>query len=193
MEPYLTTGDIAAICKVNISTVARWIKKGMLPAAQVGPGGHHRVEYAVFEEFCAKNRIILPEPKPDSGQLQALVVDDELGISELLEIRLQQMGFTVTLAENGFQAGLLAKSICPDLITLDLLMPGMNGLEALKLLREEPNLQKVKILVVSGMGEEMLQEALKAGANGVLRKPFDTCQLRSAVAEVLPELNISVH
>ncbi len=96
-----------------------------------------------------------------------------------------KLGFGVAFAENGFQAGLLANSIYPALIIIDLMMPSLDGVEAIKMIRQESNLKNTKILVVTGMDGPILEEAILAGANSVLPKPFDSDGLRMAIEQLM--------
>ena len=66
----------------------------------------------------------------------------------------------------------MSSSFLPALMTLDLQMPGMDGLKVIEYVRDRPHLARLKILVVSALPENKLQQALSAGADDVLSKPF---------------------
>ncbi|MBN2711478.1 MAG: response regulator [Planctomycetes bacterium] len=186
----LSTGDVSKLCKVNISSVNRWIKKGLLRASQFGEGGRHRILISDFIAFCRKNNIEVPEELKYRRAPVALVVEDERDVAAVIRRILQSAGFETHHARSGFEAGILACSIKPDLITLDLRMPGMSGIETLAQVRATEVIQGVKVLVISGMGEDMLQEALRTGADDILRKPFDVNDLLEKVRSLLPEYEI---
>ncbi|HWJ02721.1 MAG TPA: response regulator, partial [Verrucomicrobiae bacterium] len=84
-----------------------------------------------------------------------LVVDDETPIQELLKFNLEKEGFLVSLADNGGQALAMAADIEPDLIMLDIMLPGMDGLEVCKLLRQNPKLSSIPVIMLTARSEEM--------------------------------------
>lgn len=116
-----------------------------------------------------------------------LVVDDEPQVRTMLGTLLQQNGYKVTEAEDGDMALKLASTSTVDLIILDLLMPGKEGLETLMAFRKEKN--PPKIIAVSGgaraIGTDFLPAALKLGASRTFRKPFRTEELLAAIRELL--------
>jgi len=86
------------------------------------------------------------------------------------------------IANDGFLAGALAATFSPAVMTLDLKMPGLSGIEVLKAIRNDPELANIKIIVVSAMPEEELKAALEAGADDILEKPFKNADLVQKVA-----------
>src|SRR5215813_3610341 len=103
-----------------------------------------------------------------------LVVDDEELNSEGLTRRLQRHGYGVTAAKSGREAIELAGERRFDLVLLDIMMPEMNGLEVLKLLRRVDSLLDLPIIMATAKGEsEDMVEALELGANDYVTKPFD--------------------
>jgi sigma-B regulation protein RsbU (phosphoserine phosphatase) len=107
-------------------------------------------------------------------QRSLLIVDDEELNREGLARRLQQHGYAVTVAASGRQAIELLGERRFDLMLLDIMMPGMNGLEVLKFLRRVDSLIELPIIMVSAKGEsEDMVEALELGANDYVTKPLD--------------------
>src|SRR5437868_3817990 len=103
-----------------------------------------------------------------------LIVDDEELNREGLARHLQRHGFAITLARNGREAIDLLGGQRFDLVLLDIMMPGMNGLEVLKFLRRVDSLLDLPIIMVSAKGEsEDMVEALELGANDYVTKPLD--------------------
>ena len=96
-------------------------------------------------------------------------------------------GFETAIANDGFLAGSLLYTFKPHLMTLDILMPGIDGFAVLRLLREAQLPTPLKVLVVSGDSEEHLQQALALGAHGALCKPFDNEELLATARELLGE------
>ncbi len=115
-----------------------------------------------------------------------LVVDDEAVNRELLEAILAQEGFEVELVTDGPAALVQATALPPDLVLLDILMPGMSGLEVCQRLKGEPATAEVPIIVVSAAGQMATKEAaLMSGADDFLTKPVRPDDLRARVAAML--------
>ena len=103
---------------------------------------------------------------------QILVIEDEEGTVELVEFILVQAGYAVTSVRNGAAALQVLGGIQPALALLDINMPGMSGLEVLKIIRRDMHLT-FPILMMTAIGDvEMVKTALAAGANGYVLKPF---------------------
>ncbi|MFC3886394.1 response regulator [Bacillus songklensis] len=114
-----------------------------------------------------------------------LIVDDQFGIRILLTEVLQKEGYQTFQAANGFQAIDIAKQNAPDLVLLDMKIPGMDGIEILKRLKEHD--QSIKVIIMTAYGElDMIQEAKDLGALTHFAKPFDIDEIRQAVRQYLP-------
>ena len=98
---------------------------------------------------------------------------------------LYRAGFETEIALDGFQAGTLAESFAPAVITLDLKMPGLSGLEVIKFARKRENLKNIKILVISAMPQKDLDEVREIGADDVLEKPFNNDDLIEKVSNLM--------
>ena len=109
-----------------------------------------------------------------------LIVDDEPAGRETLESILEPEGYYLVLAENGYQAIEQAKAIQPDVILLDVMMPGMNGFEVCRRIRSEKQLAEVPILFLTALDDrQSLLNGLEAGADDFISKPFDRYELRA--------------
>lgn len=183
----LTTGEIAQYCKVNFRTVIRWIKRGHLKAYQLPGRGDNRVEVDDFLRFLHQHNLPVPgafqRPAPHAAP-RVLIVDDDQGAARVIQRVLRRAGFETQMAFDGFSAGALMESLAPDVMTLDLRMPGLGGLEVLGFVRSHPRLQGTKILVVSGLPRARLDEALATGADEVLGKPFENAALVEKVSRL---------
>lgn len=121
-----------------------------------------------------------------------LVVDDSEQNRTLLQDVLQFSGFAVLLAANGAEGVRLAREHLPDLILMDLQMPVMNGLEAGRQLRADPQTKDVKILAMSAVNllpDE--DDFFVTGFDGHLPKPFDILNLAAIIRQYLGEVELS--
>jgi excisionase family DNA binding protein len=183
MSEVLTTGEAARVCGVNFRTVLRWIDRGLLHAYKLPGRGDHRVPIDELRRFMRDNGI------PDLSQStalprRALITDDETPMARAIERVLKRAGFETAIASNGFEAGAMLHSFKPGIMTLDLRMPGMDGIDVLRFLQKADPSIKVKIIVVSADSEQRLQEALQLGAHAVVRKPFANKDLLEAVEQM---------
>ena len=167
----LTTGEIGKFCGVNFRTALRWIARGQLKAHKLPGRGDHRIVVEDFIAFLKEHKMPIPI---ELGTIKdrVLIVDDDLAMAKSIERILKKAGFTTMIADNGFRAGALLGTFRPAVITLDLQMPGLGGMDVLRFVRGSEHLAATRILVVSAMPQEQLGEAMKAGANDVLAKPF---------------------
>ena len=109
-----------------------------------------------------------------------LIVDDQFGIRALLQEVLHKEGYTIFQAPNGPTALQLVQAENPDLVLLDMKIPGMDGLEILRNIRKMEI--ETKVIMMTAYGElDLIQEAMEMGALAHFTKPFDIDELRQAV------------
>lgn len=107
-----------------------------------------------------------------------LVVDDDVDVAETVARTLQRAGFDTLISNRGADALQVARQRRPDLIVLDVKMPGMNGIEVCRMLRATPDLSRVPLLFLSARGEVADRlEGFEAGADDYITKPFDLREL----------------
>jgi excisionase family DNA binding protein len=170
----LTTGDIAQYCHVTDRAVLKWIDEGKLKAYRT-PGNHSRVSIDDFLSFLKEYNMPVPsELEPGSGKKRVLIVDDDKEmVNATKRVFLNHGDFEVEAAFDGFAAGQKFSEFKPDLILLDVKMPGMDGFEVCQRLRKDPAGKDVKIIVVSGaLDMDGMERIMKLGANDYLTKPF---------------------
>jgi two-component system phosphate regulon response regulator PhoB len=115
-----------------------------------------------------------------------LVVDDEEDIVELLSYNLERHGFKVTTARSGEEALDIVRDAPPDLLLLDLLMPGMGGIDVCRVLRGRAATADLPIVILTARGEESdVVRGLEAGADDYVTKPFSAPVLNARIEAVL--------
>lgn len=108
-----------------------------------------------------------------------MVVDDEQTILRLLDYTLKPAGYDVVLASDGSSALKLLKQHSPDLVILDIMMPGLNGFQVLRLMRQRSS---VPVMMLTARREaETVRDALNLGADDYVRKPFQTLELLARI------------
>ncbi len=122
---------------------------------------------------------------------KVLVTDDEEVIRTLERHVLEELGHEVIEADNAERAINLARDQQPDLILLDIMMPGLTGIQACEILRGDKRTADIRILVVSGLEPtRALEESIIVGADDFLSKPIDTTELAVRVRSMLRVKNI---
>ena len=123
-----------------------------------------------------------------------MVVDDEQAILRLLKRTLEPEGYGVVLADNGRSALTLLEEHWPDLVILDIMMPGLDGFQVLDFIRQRSS---VPVIMLTARGEvTTLRDALSLGADDYVRKPFRTQELLARIRAKLrragPEVTIPI-
>jgi DNA-binding response OmpR family regulator len=117
---------------------------------------------------------------------RVLIVDDEPNIVLSLEFLLRQQGYEVSVAPNGEEALAAAARQPPDLVVLDVMLPGLDGFEVCRRLRERPEHADLRILLLTARGRDAERvRGLEEGADAYVTKPFSTRELMKTVAELL--------
>jgi len=115
---------------------------------------------------------------------KVLVVDDEWEIRHLLSQFLTEEGYEVILASNGEEAIELAERENPQVILLDILMPGIDGIETCKRLKAEEKTRFIPVIMATALWDRYM-EAIEAGAEDVVTKPFNLTELSHRVKSIL--------
>ncbi len=166
-----TVPEAARYCSVDRVTLWRWVKSGNIKAWRT-PGGHHRIAKEDLEVFI-REKGISSEHFTQSGK-RILIVDDDPTVQKALTKLLRSYGFITEIASDGFNAGIKVMRFKPDLIILDLIMPGMDGFDVCRHVKNNPATAHIKILSLTGYDtEENRKRILEAGADCTLTKPAD--------------------
>ncbi|VAX34903.1 hypothetical protein MNBD_UNCLBAC01-1230 [hydrothermal vent metagenome] len=184
----LTTGKIAKWCQVSHRTVLQWILDGKLKAYRT-PGGHSRVERKNLIDFFKEYNIPIPEQFQPEGKARKkiLIVDDEKAMVRTIQsLLIMQNKYEIEVAYDGFSAGRKFAEFKPDLVTLDMKMPKMEGSEVCSQIRKESSDRDVKIIVISGaLDDQSIKKIMELGANDCLMKPFNSNVLLNKIEQLL--------
>jgi CheY-like chemotaxis protein len=125
---------------------------------------------------------------------KVLVVEDHPDMRELLIWQMELMGFSAISAKHGKEGVEKAVQEKPQLILMDIMMPGMDGREATRLLRSHPETQDIPILAATALFRDAdLKTCIDAGCNDYIVKPFTFQELQGKVQEFISGANPSVH
>ena len=171
---FLTPNEVADRLLVAPVTVRLWATRGLLPS-ETTPGGHRRFRTQDVEEFIARRRQM--QERDAAGPSRILLIDDDERYTQALSTVLTARvpGLFVDTAADGFTAGIKCESLRPDVVTLDLRMPGMDGIEVCRLLRSMFGHDRLRIVVLSGtLTDDSIRKAQEAGANSCVEKTART-------------------
>lgn len=167
-----TIGKAAEYCSVGKETLRRHIRSGDLKASRT-PGGHYRILKKDLEAFILEKGMY-PLANNHSSSKKILIVDDDSQIQDLLTEILTKNGYQTRTAADGFETGIKVKEFKPGLIILDLVMPGLDGFEVCKRIKENSETSHIKILAITGYDTEENRDRIMAtGADGYLAKPLE--------------------
>ena len=115
-----------------------------------------------------------------------LIIEDEPDISELIEYRLTQSGYSIIVSDNGEKGIEVTRKNSPDLILLDLMLPGINGIDVCRILKNDKGTSDVSIIMLTALGqEEDIVKGLETGADDYVTKPFSFPVLEARIQSVL--------
>ena len=115
-----------------------------------------------------------------------LIVDDENSLRMLVTATLEGENYAIFQARNGHEAIMINEMEKPDLVILDLMMPGLTGMEALEIMRKSETSKNIPIIILTAKGQPGDREkALKMGASHFLKKPFSPLELLTLVERIL--------
>jgi excisionase family DNA binding protein len=182
-EPdWLTLGQAAMFLGVAQCTIRTWSEQGRVPAFYT-PGGHRRYRRADLDAFLERSG---PGASDRQGPL-ILLVDDDDRVRELVRVNLEFEGYSVREAASAEEGLTAVEDAPPDLILLDVMMPGVDGWEMLRRVQERHGTGAIPVVMFSGkVDEETLAEATARGARGFVGKPFDLQQLIDQTKQIVP-------
>jgi excisionase family DNA binding protein len=169
-----TTHEVSKLLQVNPRSVINWIEQDLLKSYRT-PGGHRRISRGDLLAFLRKHEIPIPSALTEE-KLKVLIVEDEDSIVKILTTFFErQEAYEVNSASDGITALIDIGRSHPDLIVLDILIPGVDGLEVCRRIKENPS-NRTAIIAMSGH-PEVESKILQAGADCFLPKPLDLDRL----------------
>jgi len=186
MAKAFSTFAIAKMLHVDPGSVANWVDQGLLRAHRT-PGGHRRITADALLQFLREHQMPIPEAL-SPGPVRVLIVDDEPAITSLIAraIKGSQPAYEVAEAHDGFKAGTMLATLRPDVVILDLKMPGIDGYEVCKLIKSDGATKHIHVLAMTAFPTEENQEKIiGCGAKVCMSKPLD-------LELLMTELNVAV-
>lgn len=194
----LKPSEIAELAKILPSKVRHYTELELLRPAAFTEGG-----FKLYDKTETLERLKQISALSDRGmsldeikaqlvrtpsQKKVLLVDDDQTVMDFYEIFFPEKfpGWEYKVANNGFVAGRIISTWVPDLVMLDLMMPGLSGFQVCKDIRSDAALSHVKILAVTGYyGSESQDKIMSIGANDYMTKPLDMNKLYEKICELL--------
>jgi len=173
----MTLGQAATFLGVAQSTIRKWSDQGRVPAFYT-PGGHRRYRRRDLDAFLDRSG-----PGGATTGPLVLVVDDDARIRALTRVSLEAEGYLVREASDADEALGAVDDEAPDLVLLDVVMPGVDGWQLLRRLQERHG--SIPVIMFSGQLDES-GEAAERGAQGFVGKPFDPQQLIERAKQLVP-------
>ncbi len=119
-------------------------------------------------------------------QAHVLVIEDSASVRRLIEVCLRTLDVTISSAQDGTEGITAIRESAPDVVVLDIGLPGLDGWEVLAQLRSDPATEDLKVLVLTAHAQpEMADRAAKGGADAFMTKPFRPLDLREQVEKLL--------
>jgi excisionase family DNA binding protein len=183
----VTPTEAARRLGVAQSTIRRWIDGNLIQAFRT-VGGHRRVDLETLRLFAVKRGLPFLDPETeemDETRGGLLVVDDDQALLDLLVGELERAlpNLEIHATTSSFEAGALAASVVPDVIFLDLRMPGMDGIEVCRIIRGRPELRETRIAAITAFHRDprMVEAFLAAGGDRVFAKPADIDEITAFI------------
>lgn len=184
--------EVANICGVVNQTAINWIKNNHLKAFTT-PGGQYRIYSEDLIDFLNNRGMRIPEELSEvaSGlntNKKIMIIDDDKDLNDMMKLIFERklVDFDIVQAFDGFEAGKLLVSEKPDVIILDIDLPGVNGHLLCTKIKEDKNLKSPVVISISGLDDTFEEEKiLSEGADAFFTKPLDFEKLISAMKDLM--------
>lgn len=175
-DRFLTVREVADLLHVHTNTVRAWSDLGLIKSYRVGPRGDRRFKAKDLDSF-----ITTVGPNSEGA---VLIVDDDLGIRQLMEDAIVGQGLKVVAVESGERALEELERHHFDIIFLDLVLPGLSGVDVLRAIKERN--KSILVAVVTGYGDDPIAlKAMSLGPLFLIRKPFKMSDINEVLDAVM--------
>lgn len=185
MKQSYSTSEVAKYCHVTADTIRKWAEAGRITVFKT-PGGHRRIRREDLVRFLRENNIPIHGDLNNHG-VKVLVVDDEKAVVSLIRRFLERAHthFEIHTADDGFEAGREMGLFQPNVVFLDIRLPGVDGFEVCRRIKAAPDGDGVNVIAMTGyFDNEVANKIMDLGAVMCLPKPFSPDDLRKALARV---------
>ena len=183
--------EVANICGVVNQTAINWIKSGHLKAFTT-PGGQYRVYPDDLAQFMKSRNMRVSDELAakcslaDESNKSILIVDDDRGLNSVIarffQKKYEDTGLEILQAFDGFEAGVLMSEKHPDVLILDLDLPGVDGFSLCKRIRDDAGFAKTLIIVVTALEDSDVENRVKElGVKHFFKKPLNLSELSEAM------------
>ncbi len=183
--------EVANICGVVNQTAINWIKSGHLKAFTT-PGGQYRVYPDDLAQFMKSRNMRVSDELAakcslaDESNKSILIVDDDRGLNSVIarffQKKYEDTGLEILQAFDGFEAGVLMSEKHPDVLILDLDLPGVDGFSLCKRIRDDAGFAKTLIIVVTALEDSDVENRVKElGVKHFFKKPLNLPELSEAM------------
>jgi excisionase family DNA binding protein len=154
-DPYFSTSQAAKMLGVSLGTVQNMVEEGVLDAWKTS-GGHRRIKRESVMALLARRGTAQASPANSENGLSVLIAEDDGFMQKLYRKTMESWGLplSIEIVGNGFDALMVVGQRVPDVLIVDLIMPGMDGFELVRALHGNPALAATDIIVVSSMSRE---------------------------------------
>ena len=179
---YLSTRQAALRLGVSLGTVQNMVESGALEAWKTA-GGHRRIPLSSVEALLARRRAMMPSTQDGNVPLDILIAEDDPTLQTLYRMTMEswQLPLKLRIVGNGFDGLLQVGQRVPNIMIADLMMPGMDGFEMIRQLRQNPDLARMDIIVVSAIDRQEIAERGLPSDITVFGKPIPFHELKGFV------------
>lgn len=186
-ETFLTPGQVAKLLMVSPAALRIWAEKGKIKALTT-PGGHRRFLQSEVNRFATERGLTIHDK--GKKKLSILIVDDDIQFASFLNRLLKKHSdlVDVAVANNGFNAGIKVNELKPDVILLDLMMPGLDGFDVCQKIKTSKLTSHTRVIAMTGFPSAAnVERILSLGAEICFSKPIDSKELLNQIG--IKELN----
>lgn len=156
-DSYCSTREAARLLGVSLGTVQNMVERGTLLAWKTA-GGHRRVSMRAIEDYLAQRQPQFQAP-PTTQTLKILIAEDDPLFQEQYRHKMESWGLPldIKIVANGYESLVQIGLDRPDVIIVDLMLPGLDGFEVIRTLRSKPELSSMNMLVVSSLSRDEIR------------------------------------